>query len=460
MQFKSFSQYLTEERKEIYFVFGRFNPPTIGHEKLFDTLKRKAGRADYRIYASQSQDPKKNPLQFKEKVKFLRKMFPKYARNIMADSDVRTVLDIAVKLYERGYTRVVMVAGSDRIKEFTNLLTKYNDVKSRHGYYNFEDGITIISAGDRDPDNDDVSGMSASKMRAAAAAGDIQAFSNGVPEMPGGSQLDLYYAVRKGMGLKKESVKHIDLPKVSNQREAYVKGTLYNIGDKVKLKESSNEGTITKLGANFLVVEFGDWKKRVWIDEVELVEEGGAGDFGTKKVLDRYRKDTPYSEAQDPDIKDKKGTQPKAYYAKDAKGKEMAKSTKAKRDAHFKKYGKMDDDDPKAYKKAPGDATAKTKPSKHTKKYQQMFGENTLTFEDFQVEDTTAALKKKAEKTGMPLGILRQVFNRGVAAWKTGHRPGTTAIQWGLARVNSFVTKSKGTWGGADKDLAAKVRGS
>lgn len=460
MQFKSFSQYLTEERKEIYFVFGRFNPPTIGHEKLFDTLKRKAGRADYRIYASQSQDPKKNPLKFKEKVKFLRKMFPKYARNIMADSDVRTVLDIAVKLYERGYTRIVMVAGSDRIKEFTNLLTKYNDVKSRHGYYNFEDGITIISAGDRDPDLDDVSGMSASKMRAAAAAGDIQAFSNGVPEMPGGSQLDLYYAVRKGMGLKKESVKHIDLPKVSNQREAYVKGTLYNIGDKVKLKESSNEGTITKLGANFLVVEFGDWKKRVWIDEVELVEEGGAGDFGTKKLLDRYRKDTPYAEAQDPDIKDKKGTQPKAYYAKDAKGKEMAKSTKAKRDAHFKKYGKMDDDDPKAYKKAPGDATAKTKPSKHTKKYQQMFGENTLTFEDFQVEDTTAALKKKAEKTGMPLGILRQVFNRGVAAWKTGHRPGTTAIQWGLARVNSFVTKSKGTWGGADKDLAAKVRGS
>lgn len=460
MQFKSFSQYLTEERKEIYFVFGRFNPPTIGHEKLFDTLKRKAGRADYRIYASQSQDPKKNPLQFKEKVKFLRKMFPKYARNIMADSDVRTVLDIAVKLYEKGYTRIVMVAGSDRIKEFTNLLTKYNDVKSRHGYYNFEDGITIISAGDRDPDLDDVSGMSASKMRAAAAAGDIQAFSNGVPEMPGGSQLDLYYAVRKGMGLKKESVKHIDLPKVSNQREAYVKGTLYNIGDKVKLKESSNEGTITKLGANFLVVEFGDWKKRVWIDEVELVEEGGAGEFGTKKLLDRYRKDTPYAEAQDPDIKDKKGTQPKAYYAKDAKGKEMAKSTKAKRDAHFKKYGKMDDDDPKAYKKAPGDATAKTKPSKHTKKYQQMFGENTLTFEDFQVEDTTAALKKKAEKTGMPLGILRQVFNRGVAAWKTGHRPGTTAIQWGLARVNSFVTKSKGTWGGADKDLAAKVRGS
>jgi len=460
MQLRSFSQYVTEERKEMYFVFGRFNPPTIGHEKLFDVLKKKAGSANIRIYASQTQDPKKNPLKFKDKVKFLRKMFPKYARSIMGDSDVRTVLDIAVKLYEQGYTRIIMVAGSDRIKEFNTLLKKYNDVKSRHGYYNFEDGITVISAGDRDPDNDDVSGMSASKMRAAAADGDIQAFSNGVPEMPGGSQMDLYYAVRKGMGLKKESVKHIDLPKVSNQREAYVKGALYNIGDNVKLKESQSEGTITKLGTNFLVVEFGDWKKRVWIDEVELLEEGGAGDLGTKKVLDRYRKDTPYAEAQDPDIKDKKGTQPKAYYAKDAKGKEMSKATKSKRDAHFKKYGKMDDDNPNAYKKAPGDASAKTKPSKHTKKFQQMFGEKTLSFEDFQVEDTTAALKKKAEKSGMPLGILRQVFNRGVAAWKTGHRPGTTAIQWGLARVNSFATKSKGTWGGADKDLAAKVRGS
>jgi hypothetical protein len=92
-----------------------------------------------------------------------------------------------------------------------------------------------------------------------------------------------------------------------------------------------------------------------------------------------------------------------------------------------------------------------------------MYGEwaEHLTFEDFMIQEgnSDAALKKKADKSGMPLGILRQVFNRGVAAWKSGHRPGTTAVQWGLARVNSFVTKSKGTWGKADKDLAAKVRG-
>ena len=140
----------------------------------------------------------------------------------------------------------------------------------------------------------------------------------------------------------------------------------------------------------------------------------------------------------------------------------MSKSTKAARDRHFKKGAKMDDDNPAAYKPAPGDKGAKTRPSKHTKKFKKMFGEdNVETFKQFVAEaDVTAALKKKAEKSGMPMGILRQVFNRGVAAWRTGHRPGTNPTQWGLARVNSFATKSSGTWGKADKDLAAKVRGS
>ena len=71
--------------------------------------------------------------------------------------------------------------------------------------------------------------------------------------------------------------------------------------------------------------------------------------------------------------------------------------------------------------------------------------------------DTDAAIRKKADKSGMPFGVLKKVFNRGVAAWRSGNRPGTNPTQWGLARVNSFVTKSKGTWGGADKDLASKV---
>mgnify|MGYP001250316152 CR=1 FL=1 len=97
---------------------------------------------------------------------------------------------------------------------------------------------------------------------------------------------------------------------------------------------------------------------------------------------------------------------------------------------------------------------AKEKQAKNDRNKGMRFKEHTE-----MMEDATAGLKKKAEKSGMPLGVLRQVYNRGVAAWKTGHRPGTTPQQWGFARVNSFVTKSSGTWGKADKDLAAKVRG-
>lgn len=156
------------------------------------------------------------------------------------------------------------------------------------------------------------------------------------------------------------------------------------------------------------------------------------------------------SSPQDPEIKDRKGTQPKKYY----KG-IKSKSTKEARDAHFKKHAKMDDDNPKAYKKAPGDASAKTKESKHTKKFKQMYGEGEQVITEKNVE---SSLKKKAEKSGMPYGILKKVYDRGVAAWRTGHRPGTTPSQWGLARVNSFTTKSSGTWGKADKDLAKKVR--
>lgn len=448
MSIKSFSDYLTENTKEVSFVFGRFNPPTIGHEKLFEALKKQSRGGSYRIYASQSVDAKKNPLQFKDKIKFLRKMFPKHARNIMADKGVRTVLDIAVKLYDQGFTKITLVAGSDRVREFDILLNKYNGEKAKHGFYNFEGAINVVSAGERDPDAEGATGMSASKMRAAAQQNDLAGFAKGVPARF--HPTDLFNAVRKGMGLKLESTfrQHVELPTVSESREEYVAGNSFQVGDEIVIKETNEVGTISVCGTNYVIVEGVLGKKRYWLDAIELLEYN---EIGTKKYTNYLKSETPGEKKkkkdenrEDPDIGHKKGSQPAKYHTG------LSKSTKQKRDAHFKK---------KSTKPAPGDATAKTKPSTHTKKYHQMFGE--LTFEDFNVQEgkSDAALKKKADKSGMPLGILRQVFNRGVAAWKTGHRPGTTAVQWGLARVNSFVTKSKGTWGKADKDLAAKVRG-
>ena len=451
MSIKSFSDYLTENTKEITFVFGRFNPPTIGHEKLFDALKKQSRGGNYRIYASHSNDAKKNPLQFKDKIKFLRKMFPKHARNIMADKDVRTVLDIAVKLYDQGFTKVSMVAGSDRVREFDILLNKYNGKDARHGFYNFEGAINVISAGERDPDADGATGMSASRMRMAAQLNDLAGFAKGVPASANVN--DLFNAVRKGMGLKLENTfrQHVNLPVVSQRREEYVGGELFKEGDIVNIKESNTIGEIIVCGSNYVIVESDIGKKRYWLDAIELSEYN---EIGTDAYTKYLKKNTPGEELkererEDPDIGSRKGSQPAKYHTG------LSKSTKQKRDAHFRK---------KSTKPAPGDARAKTKPSIHTKKYKAMYGEMAkfLTFEDYIVTEAkaTAALKKKAEKSGMPLGILRQVFNRGVAAWKTGHRPGTTAVQWGLARVNSFVTKSSGTWGKADKDLAKKVRGS
>jgi len=124
----------------------------------------------------------------------------------------------------------------------------------------------------------------------------------------------------------------------------------------------------------------------------------------------------------------------------------MSDSTKAKRQAQFNKQAKMDDDDPKAYKPAPGDPTGETKPSQYTKKYKQMYGEK------------IEGLAKKADETGVSYSILKQVFDRGMAAWKTSHRPGTTPHQWAYARVNSFLTGGK-TQSTADADLWAKVSG-
>jgi len=408
---KKFSEFVTEAKGDVTIVFGRFNPPTSGHEKLFETLKKVSKGGMYRIYASKSEDSKKNPLPFRDKVKFLRKMFPKHARNIMADTDTRTVIDVARKLYDQGFTKMTMVAGSDRVKEFEILLNKYNGVEARHGFYQFEGKIKVISAGERDPDSDDVSGMSASKLRVAAADNDLELFSKGMPKSYKDSK-ELFNAVRKGMGLKetKSFRKHVELPKVSDRREDYIEGNLFTEGDTVQVKESKEIGQITTCGANYLTVKFENKSKKVWLDQVELVEKH----CGDKK------KET-----------------------KEAKSKDYKSMTAKQKAAHDKPRS----DSPE---------------SKHTKKFRKMYGENTLTFEDFNITekaDVTDALKKKADKSGMPYAILKKVFDRGYAAWSSSHRPGTNPTQWGLARVNSFATKSSGTWGKADADLAKKVRG-
>ena len=273
--FKRFSEYVTEATKEVTFTFGRFNPPTIGHEKLLDAVAKVARGGKYLVYASQSTDPKKNPISYQDKIKYMRKMFPRHARSVMIDASVKSVFDILTKLYDQGYNKVNMVVGSDRVPEFEALIGKYNNVKGRHGFYNFEGGVNVVSAGERDPDADDVSGMSASKMRAAAASNDFATFSKGLPKgFKEGSKL--FNDVRKGMGLKESYNyrEHVEFQPVSEAREQYVAGELFAVGDTVVIKESEEVCEITVLGSNYVIVEMTNGTKlRKWIDAIEKLEE-------------------------------------------------------------------------------------------------------------------------------------------------------------------------------------------
>jgi phosphopantetheine adenylyltransferase len=852
--------------KKLVFSFGRFNPPTTGHEVLLKKVVAVAKKenADAMVYSSQSNDPKKNPLPYKEKTKFMKAMFPKHKKVIQYDVGVKNAFDTLSTVYAKGYRDVTMVVGSDRVTEFEKILNKYNDVEGRHGYYNFESGVKVVSAGARDPDAEGVTGMSASKMRAAAAANDFESFEKGMPAGFKGGQ-SVFDAVRKGMNLSEEMMEFMesdieglreffetdlvdslcvidDVELFEFLSESTQNGLIgldqikkfESVVDKLfakydidfnftrhfgdRMDDSRNNPSITlkelaefikkmykrqgksiksvagaeavlkdiqsdlnipvavtydrnndefdvvlktimrkknftspdkvikyeendmtnqlpegfmdamkqlvpgarnpqkpqegkktamemqfpyaRLSVHRMIVALrkargtamkgkaqgkdrrenerslgyilahvediartrhaeqpnsgrqihdtkniddatqqyfmdkirqNDWtktdqeilnamvgngtddntkggayhartlahdialsvkyakkdagiKESVELDELKIdMPKKGAGlgitrdkmpqvdekdypeyfaylkekgitlkkgkedpnnlkpiqkefaKIGVEKSLDKMlaQKDkakfiivskddyivdghhrwlaakngrqqlnvmranvnmkellkatnefpkTTFKSIknvvknmqevrQDSDIKDKKGTQPAKYYASDADGDKMSKSTKEKRAVYFAKGGSK--------KPAPGDKGKKTKESEHTKKYRQMFGETKPCWDGYTQqgmkkkggkmvpncvpeetvnEEKIDGLVKKSEKSGISYGILKKVYDRGMAAWKSGHRPGTTAQQWAFARVNSFVTKGKGTWGKADKDLAAKVR--
>ena len=540
---RSFQDLVTEQKETVVFTFGRFNPPTTGHEKLINKVASVAGSNPFRVYPSQSQDPVKNPLPHSLKVAYMRQMFRKFRKNIIADKAVKTAIDCATKLYADGFKNIIMVVGSDRVQEFNELLTRYNGKPDRKGNILYEfDSVKVVSAGDRDPDAEDVTGMSASKMRAAAADGDKDAFMTGLPSgFKNGDKL--YRDVRKYMGIREERDMG-DMNDFEVIRDMYLTGKIWNAGDIVEAKGITGE--VVRKGTNYLsfvdnsgkvhkawlheitldeakfvkqsvqksvplivgdrtklfnetkeskeILDEMPWfqklkskinqishpkgfenmvkvyldtaKKKIgkqdrdfgvirtntasaiaaevakeygvsprvfiqyvnklvqkgalpkelkaefepqnetmtfksFVDQIQMNEKLGknadVGDYiddfrksdapqfkgkSDKKIRDmavaayldakdkREKNEGAYGyEKQDPDIKKRKGTQPAKYF------KGLAKSTKKKRDAQFKRQAKMADDDPAAYKPAPGDKDAKTKPSVHTKKFKQMFGE-------------------------------------------------------------------------------------
>ena len=182
--------------KRAVLAFGRLNPPTIGHAKLVDAIKSQEG--DHYLFLSQTQKPKTDPLDFATKLKFAKQFFPGVNVGHQA---VRTPVQALEQLQSLGYTDVIFIAGSDRVDGFQKLFDTYNGKSDKSGNVPFKfNSIKVVSAGERDPDADDVSGMSASKMRAAAAAGELETFAQGVPDKK--LAQTMYDAVRKGMGVK------------------------------------------------------------------------------------------------------------------------------------------------------------------------------------------------------------------------------------------------------------------
>ena len=600
-------------KQTVVFAFGRMNPPTIGHQKLIDRVITIAKRVKGLpvLYVSATQDKRKNPLSVKQKIDYLKKMYPVGIQILPATGRERTFMEILKNRFDKKYTDVIMVAGSDRVAEFKKLTKQYNGKD-----YNF-DTVEVVSAGGRDPDATGAKGMSASKMRDFAMRNDFKSFRAGlIAGTRENDAMKLFKDLKKQMGVSEEILPPNDNEELKNIREQYHNNEIYLMGEQIEVISNRNVGTIIKRGPNYIQYEMEDGgvekaflddiqpaeiidtelqtesvdKKKLVLqknskqlksfssfeeeikqnkdndsakdqqsagvdreqDETEKDEKkdkkrklpivtpgqpkianvdtwsqgpdhadqiktmrtfniktpGQVRDYGTlvkgrkfqkfesveieEQKKEKEGKKTAYG-GQDKDIKDRPGTQPSVYYQKPGKG-DYSKATKLARARHFEKGAKKSDDDPSAYKPAPGDATGKTRPSRHTKKFNKMFGEDVKeeikdikawseldeTIEQYKDEYGTAyrvvldqtvsemldellaeneGVKKKAEKSGMPYGILMKVYNRGMAAWRTGHRPGTTPQQWGMARVNSFVTKSSGTWGKADKDLAAKVRG-
>ena len=258
------------EDETLTIVFGRFNPPTSGHEKLLGAARKAAAGGDLKIYPSRSQDDKKNPLDPDMKISYMKKLFPDYEEEIINDGDMRSIFDVLTTA-DQDYENVNIVVGADRQSEFENLANKYNK-----DLYDFEN-IRVISAGVRDSDAEGVEGMSASKLRKAVVDDDLAAFKRGLPKgSDDGDVQAIFNAVRMGMKIKKSSQKESYnlweiAPRFDKQslREQYVKGKLFRIGDIVESLNTGLVGEIIRRGTNHLIcVTKEDNMFKSWIRDV------------------------------------------------------------------------------------------------------------------------------------------------------------------------------------------------
>ena len=250
-------------------AFGRFNPPTIGHQQLMDVAANSAaGDEDgqYLIFPSRSQDKKKNPLDPDTKIDYMQRFYPSHAGNIVNDPNTKTIFDVLKMAHNDGYANVRIVGGADRVKEFEKLSNNYNGQ-----LYQF-DNIEVISAGERDPDAKGVEGMSASRMRLAAAENDFKTFRSGLPPGVKRSEAKELFDILRGSMRIKESWDVWDIaPKLDfkSLRENYVNEKIFQIGQLVENLNTGLVGKIIRRGTNYLIcVTESEMMFKSWIRDV------------------------------------------------------------------------------------------------------------------------------------------------------------------------------------------------
>jgi hypothetical protein len=264
------------DQGSISITFGRFNPPTVGHERLIEKVAKEAKTSggEYRIYPSRSEDPKKNPLDAGTKIKYMRLAYPDHANAIVDNPDMRTIFDVLTALDTDGYSSVNIVVGGDRVSEFNSLAQKYNG-----DLYTFEE-IKVTSAGGRDPDSEGIEGMSASKMRKAAVEGDFDTFDQGIPEGLSKKDRDtLYLLLRQAMQVEESYDDFAEAsyslfevaPKLDPQglREAYFEGELFKVGTFVENVNTGVIGKVVSRGSNYVIyVDESDNIFRSWLKDL------------------------------------------------------------------------------------------------------------------------------------------------------------------------------------------------
>ncbi len=294
------------DQGSISVTFGRFNPPTVGHEKLLNKVAQQAKSTggEYRIYPSRSEDPKKNPLDAGTKIGFMKQAYPDHANAIQNNEEMRTIFDVLTTLDGEGYSSVNLVVGGDRVSEFNSLAQKYNG-----DIYTFDE-INVVSAGARDPDGEGVEGMSASKLRKAAAEDDFDSFRKGMTKSLGKDGTEkLYSTLRQAMQVEEFddfAEASYDLyeiaPRLDPQglREAYFNQNLFEVGSFV---ENSNTGIVSKVvsrGSNYVIsIDERDGIYRSWLKDLVEVNDikyfnwKPAGEVGTDQLDNYVRKLTP-----------------------------------------------------------------------------------------------------------------------------------------------------------------------